>query len=149
MILHSMSFDQFDRVLKALNIFCNVRWQMFQIHRNKTRLALEKFQVFNIKNAHQVEMWIDLIFHDLFYNRKIRIFWILTDKIKSINKLIFNKKFQTYTDSPCRLGKDCDCISNVNWKTRFEENWLITFFSIHYYYHRQLITIFCWNQSIE
>ena len=46
MILNPMSLDQFDRVLGALDILCNVRWQALQPHRDKARLALEKLQVF-------------------------------------------------------------------------------------------------------
>jgi len=46
MTLHSMSLDQSDRVLGALDILCNVRWQALQPHRTKARLALQKLQVF-------------------------------------------------------------------------------------------------------
>ena len=41
-----MSLDQSDRVLGALDILCNVRWQALQPYCSKARLALQKLQEF-------------------------------------------------------------------------------------------------------
>lgn len=54
MTLHLMSLDQPDRVLAALDILCNVRWQALQPYHAKVFRALQKLQVF-IKNHESSE----------------------------------------------------------------------------------------------
>ena len=54
MTLHLMSLDQPDRVLAALDIICNVRWQALQPYHVKVFRAHQKLQVF-IKNHESSE----------------------------------------------------------------------------------------------
>lgn len=54
MTLHLMSLDQPDRVLAALDIICNVQWQVLQPYHAKVFRAHQKLQVF-IKNHESSE----------------------------------------------------------------------------------------------